>query len=137
MSDTPNTPVVIFAPSGRSDHHHHHNVVEKRAPTDESVALLREMEKAAREQVERAIRLQINEFECLAQSYHDDASGDVVIMVRFMLAGSRMKVEHRHRMFDPLDDLGSVVIDKMARAIAETAIAPLVVQMDRAGLVRK
>ena len=136
MDDTPDTPIVIFAPSGRSDHHHHHNVVEKRAPTDESVALLREMEKAAREQVDKAIRLQANGFECVAQSYRDAASDDVVIVVRFMLAGTRMKVEHRHRRFDPLDDLGSVVIDKMARAIAETALAPLIVQMDRASLVR-
>lgn len=112
---------------------HHHTTVEKRAPTDESVRLLREMESKAQEQVERAIRLADNGFECVAHVHRECMSDDLVVLVHFMLAGRRLKAEYRHRRFDPLEGLGRGVVRAVSDRIAEEVLTTLAQQLDRTG----
>ena len=52
-------------------HHHTKHVTEKRAPTDESVRLLKELEDAAQNKVDRAVRLDFNGFKCVIQVYRE------------------------------------------------------------------
>jgi len=55
-----------------SEHHYHtHNVTEKRAATDESVRLLKEMEDEARKKITETTTVHNTEFVCKLHKYHD------------------------------------------------------------------
>lgn len=69
-------------------------VKEYRAPTDDSVKLLREMESKAREQVIKAVAVVDNKFNCNIQVLQDNLSARILIRVIFDLNGERLTVEH-------------------------------------------
>lgn len=61
------------------EHHEHSHTVhktieEKRAPTDESVKLLREMEKKARDEVIKSVSVAGNDFKCVVHFMYDALS---------------------------------------------------------------
>lgn len=66
------------------------SVTEKRAPTDESVRLLREMEKAAQDKVLQAVTLRNNIFECTVQFRRDDFMGDHQLDAIFRINGEKL-----------------------------------------------
>lgn len=70
-------------------------VHERRAPTDESVRLLTEMERAARDKVEQSIRLDGNGFACVVQVALDNMSDQRIAVAVFELNGKRMRAEAR------------------------------------------
>jgi hypothetical protein len=86
------------------DHHHHltrlgpesievrKHVTEQRAPTDESVRLLKEMEGAAKEKVDQAIRLEGNGFTALVQVSHNHHDGDIVMRCLYKWEGEQREV---------------------------------------------
>lgn len=61
----------------RHEEHHHHTerVVEHRAPTDESVRLLREMEAEAERKLLSSVRVGDTSFECVVHEYISPADG--------------------------------------------------------------
>lgn len=74
-------------------------VIEKRAPTDDSVKLLREMEAAAREQVLEAISVGDTAFQCVVHYQRlvmDDADELVAI---FSLNGRKMEARFKQHSF--------------------------------------
>ncbi len=60
---------------GGGNHHHTHNktVTEKRAPTDDSLKLLREMEKAARDSILYQIHLDDNDLKAVWTTFNAPA----------------------------------------------------------------
>lgn len=104
-------------------HHHHHT--EKRAPTDESVKLLREMEQAAQDKLDASIRLEANGFECVVQVFERMIDGDFAIVVHFSLNGNRHKVEYFHDPRHDYQSLGRGVLKSVSEEIARSAIPAL------------
>ena len=104
-------------------------VIEKRAPTDQSVALLREMEAAALKKVEHAVNVGGNGFECVVAFEIEAMSSDRVAKAMFTLNGKRMKAEARAEGwrddgFTTLPDrLRQAVADEIAREMLATAFA--------------
>ena len=110
------------------------NITENRAPTDESVRLLSEMEKAAQAKMERSIRLEANGFKCVVYTSRDLMSQDFVAVALFELNGQQMRSEHRVQEFNTGDIRGAQafmdgLLDEIAKTIAREAITPLLNSM--------
>jgi hypothetical protein len=121
---------------GHSSHTHHYNVDEERAPTDESVRLLREMEKAARDEVVKSIRLNVNGFDCVVRTFYDAPTDDTIIRVLFSLNGQKMEAEYIHDRYGDVKKLGEGVLKAVSDRIAESALHELSKLIDKQGFVR-
>ncbi len=86
-------------------------VTEKRAPTDESVRLLREMEASARLEVIKSIQLPSNEFSGVIHMMRDFMSCNTNIAVMFKLNGKD------HKVLISLEDFKDVSLDKRIEKI--------------------
>lgn len=73
---------------------------EHRAPTDESVRLLREMEEKSRDSVFATLRCQSTHFKVAAMAVEDQMNFEVVIRANFMLGDKHHDVEARVPMSD-------------------------------------
>jgi len=95
-------------------------VHEHRAPTDESVRLLREMEQAARDKVVQAIRLENSPIDCVIHTQNDamNARRDFCLFVH--INGKRLEVR---RSFDSLDATVEEIADGLLTAISERIAA--------------
>lgn len=82
----------------RTEHHYHtanSTTVEKRAPTDESVRLLKEFEQAARDKFESSIRLNSNTFKAHIMKSMDILAWDKAFVVLYEVNGKRHRAEIR------------------------------------------
>lgn len=118
---------------GSQNHYHNVNVTEKRAPTDESVRLLKEMEKAAREKVLDTIVVADTSFECKIHKMYDGMNDQDVYGVVYSLGGIKYKTEVRvNRYENPTPQEVVIQIrDSVAQDIANVLIAPAFMKMDR------
>ena len=112
------------------------NITEKRAPTDESVRLLSEMEKAAQDKLEKSVRLEANGFKCVVQTQHDLMSQDFVAIALFELNGQKMWCEHRAKEFgknkaEAAQAFAQGLIAEISKTIARDAIGSLIEAMQR------
>lgn len=119
--------VVLPVSSGPDSVYHHHSttVHEHRAPTDASVALLKDMERAAERKVVETIRVANTAIECVLHKQDDMLNNQVVIRAIFKLNGIVETADHR---FSPYSDAGEVhayrdLRDKIAAVIATKMIA--------------
>lgn len=96
-------------------------VHEHRAPTDASVALLKEMETAARNKIVESIKVTGNSFEAVVHMELDFASGDKVAVAIFTLNGTKLKAEARVPTNDPKanDELYVRLVKSVSDKIAE------------------
>lgn len=111
--------------------HVHTTITEKRAPTDDSVKLLREMEDAAENKLLSAIRLDTNAMPgIVVERMRQAFTGDSELLVLFNLNGHRHK--HIIQMREP-----EFVLDKrsafqqLANSLAEEIVNELVGQVVR------
>lgn len=102
--------------SVRVDHHEH------RAPTDHSVALLKEMEKAATDKVEEAIRIEGNSFNVVVHMYRSMMDKTVHLKSVFDLNGSRQVVTYIGSEFDKAETHVVGLRDEIAKHIANEMI---------------
>lgn len=120
----------LFAQSGGDHHHHRTEVHEHRAPTDKSVELLRDMEKAARDKILETIRLEDAGVDCVVVHQRPMQTGDDEFAIRYRLGGETVTLRHtverrrsesageyRQRVVDELVDL-------LARNIAVRLLRP-------------
>lgn len=118
---------------GGSQHHSHtHTIIEKRAPTDESVRLLREMEEKARQQVLSAIRLENCPIDGVVLVHHDQYhSGNREFLLCCRINGKPLEVRYLHDTLrastqeDMVDGLLKATADAVARQILSAAFAAL------------
>ena len=89
----------------------HTYVTEKRAPTDESVRLLREMESKAKEEVIKSISLPSNEFSGVVHLMRDYLSCQTKVVVLFKLNGKD------HKVPISLDDFKDDNLEKQMRKV--------------------
>jgi hypothetical protein len=102
-------------------------VTEKRAPTDESVKLLREMESAAKKEVLKSIRLDGNEFKGVVHISQDFMSDQYVVVAVFDLNGKRIQAEARQgTLRATADELFLRLRDAAAEQIANQIANPFI-----------
>ncbi len=102
-------------------------VTERRAPTDESVKLLREMERAAKDEVLKALRLEpINGGDVVLWQMPSLESGEYVFKAIFMCGGQRHEVEHRASCFGDVseEEVFTSLRDNIALVVAQAMLAP-------------
>lgn len=108
-------------------------VREQRAPTDDSVRLLKEMEKAAQDKVDHAIRLEGNGFNALTTISHNIGWRADEVRVVFDLNGRRCVVEHQvtesDRMRKTKIDLAADLMHKVADTIAREILSSQIESM--------
>lgn len=108
------------------DHIHHHehrastsvHVTEKRAPTDESVRLLAEMEAAAQARVKAAIRVTDTAFEGVVHISFDVLNDRNLVACTFSLNGKKLEARTHFNVGSKEADNIEKLIDAVARVIA-------------------
>gem|GEM_PF-2896609 len=125
-------PIVVATPT-RTEYVTR-NVHIHRAPTDESVRLLKEMEDAAEKKIIESVHVKSNAFECVVHVMYDVLSDDKIYRAVFSLNGKKMTVEHRHSARDPDDRSAAIdgLVNEVAKVIARDAIAEAFTKLDAA-----
>ena len=97
---------------------HYHSHVEKRAPTDESVRLLREMETSAKNEITKAVSVVDNKFNCVIHTMNDHLSGDNLYAVIFTMNGIKHRVDVRCHYGMTKEDQHHEIYKKVSGKIA-------------------
>jgi hypothetical protein len=100
------------------------NITINRASTDESVALLREMEEKAKAQVIKAMHVGDNSFECVVQVFHEDYNDTVSWRAVFNLNGKKLTATFAaptHKAQD-VGEMGCGLRDEVAKVIASEVL---------------
>lgn len=116
-------PQVYLLPRDPTVHRSEVTITEKRAPTDESVRLLREMEAKAQAEVLKAVSITDNGFDCVIHQFRDHLSDLMRWRAVFKLNGKQMTADIET---DPREDFGGganlqammKLRDEMAKVIA-------------------
>lgn len=114
-------------------HFHNHNVraethvTERRAPTDESVRLLKEMEFEAKQKIVESITVNNTTFECSIQYSRDGLNDADNYWVLYRLNGKQSKLEIVIPRYKNLTDIEKIihVRDELAKDIAANMIDDL------------
>lgn len=108
------------------DAHHTHTYHEHRAPTDQSVALLREMEKAALDKVIQAVRLENCGVDAVLHHMRDSLNDQRRFKIIYKINGERRVVDYDHTETGAFDDREKMLMglrDAFAKDIANVLTA--------------
>ena len=113
------------------NHYAPDKIIEQRAPTDDSVRLLREMEEAARKQVMAVCNNEDNSFHCTQVVLHRDGmtEGHVVYSM-FTLNGTEYEIKTSLPYGTTLDKkyLMETMLTSISEAIAEKLVYNILVK---------
>ena len=130
MIRTSRPEVVVFQQPTRTEYVDRHiEITEKRAPTDESVELLREMEAKAEAEVIKAVSVANNDFSCAVHQSLDHLSDQMRWRAIFKLNGKQMTamVDTDPRKAQPYgtdaQDNFAALRDEMAKVIATEVLS--------------
>lgn len=107
-----------------------------RAPTDESVKLLREMEAAAKAEVVKSICVGNTHFECVIQQFRTFADDSIHLTATFSLNGKKMEVAVTKPSYKQ-DELLGELRTKVANCITNTILSGALSRANSAWLFRK
>ena len=95
-------------------------ITEKRAPTEDSVRLLREFEQQAKSEIIKSIRVSDNTFDCVLHMMDDHLSCQKMFRVIYSLNGKKLTTDYRCDMSldSGIDVMITGLIDALARDIA-------------------
>lgn len=110
---------------------------EHRAPTDESVRLLTEMEQAAQKRVRDTVRLESNAFQAIVQVEDSPMDRDHVCRCLFYLNGSRHEVLTRSSFGESADVAMMKLRDAVAAEIASQVMEEFVAAAGRIAFGRR
>lgn len=102
------------------------NVTEKRAPTDESVRLLREMEDAAEKEIIKAVRVGDTMIECVVHQNFSVIDDLIELRAVFSLNGIQKTAKHAvnaHKAEDDPQIVWDGLRNEVAKIIASEMIA--------------
>ena len=94
------------------------NVSEKRAPTDESVRLLREMEKEALKKITKNIDLSNNQFSARLLVFEDLLNLNSKGKVLFSLNGKTHELNVSFGFLEPKEDMIKMCYEELAKYVA-------------------
>lgn len=114
---------VSFAPARTEYVTREVNVHEHRAPTDESVKLLREMEASARQEIVQAIKVEGNGFNCVVHIHQDMISDGMIARAIYDLNGRRFEdqIDVQWRNKTP-EGLISALVAKVSETIGREVL---------------
>lgn len=104
-------------------------VTEKRAPTDESVRLLKEMEGEARNKLIESVRVTGSNFEMVVHFEKDFASDENVYRAITAINGTRVVLEHRAGRGDSPREAVCSLREALATEIAQRILEPAFMQL--------
>jgi hypothetical protein len=102
----------------------HTNITEKRAPTDEAVRLLKEMEAAAAAKVQAAIRVQDTAFECVVHVTDDFLNGEKKIAAIFSMNGKKLRADCATNESDTVEGAILKLIAAVSERVAIEIVSP-------------
>ncbi len=102
-------------------HYHNHTVTEKRAPTDEAVKLLREMEQAARDSIIAAVSVVDNNFKGAMHIWRDPISCLNRYMFIYTMNGKRSEI--------PVDVYDHYTLEQNIEAVIEAVAKRVAIDM--------
>ncbi|WP_343735322.1 hypothetical protein [Acidovorax sp.] len=109
--------------------HHTHTIIENRAPTDESLRLLKEMEKAAQDKMLGSIRLDNCPIDCVIHAHQDCMGLDLQFIVRLKINSQVIEIKHIHRrQHGSLEEERQAVISGLNSCVAARIAAELLGQ---------
>lgn len=111
----------IHPPTGLS----HVEITEKRAPTTDSVRLLREMEASARDSITNSVRVKSTEIDCVVHTYDDFVNDSIKLGVVLKLNGKRIVVELSVHNPCTEDYVSEQAVEAVSRRIAAEVLAPV------------
>ena len=121
---------ITVAPSRPEPYAKTVNVHEHRAPTDESVTLLREMERAVEERRIGSFHLEGNDLNGTVEALRCMTDQSVIFMAVFDLNGRRITVKHQvHDHIKPIEmmhGLRDAIAERLAVEIIEPSLNGLV-----------
>ena len=120
-SDDPLPTQLVILPEPRTTYVDRH-VTVNRAPTDESVRLLREMEAKAEAQVIQAVRVDNTTFSCVVHQSLDNLSDRMRWRAVFKLNGHKMQAEVDTNPRDDDGDNFRALRDEVAKVIAQQVL---------------
>lgn len=107
-----------------SDHRHSHTVHEHRAPTDDSVRLLKEFEEAARRKIDSEVRLTDSPLDVVVRTTQDVCAQATHVVLMYSLGGERMSVNvsvpfaYSHKALEgAVDALQQALVAPLSRRI--------------------
>jgi len=109
----------------------HVSVTENRAPTDQSVKLLREMEAAARAEVLKTVRVSNTHIEAVLHHRQDPLNCATQYAITYKVNGLRQQVDHTQHMErgggreDALESLAGALVKALSENIARHMLAGL------------
>ena len=108
----------------RHSHEHNTTVKEVRAPTDESVRLLREMEQKARESVLQSVRVENCPIDAVVHVHEDLLNARTLFKVIYRINGARREVDAAVEIGAEWQETAGHLIEALARDIAVAILAP-------------
>lgn len=123
-----------------SDQHFHEHttryegnstVTEVRAPTDESVKILRELELAAQAKIVSAIRVTDTSFECVVHRQYDAMNDQMRFRSMFSVGGQRMDVSVDRNCPINEEKVYEEIVEMMSQVIANQILMPAFVKSRR------
>lgn len=113
------------------DQHHYHRhdttsrtiITENRAPTDESVRILRDMEDRAEKKVLAAVRVENTPVDMVIHKHHDMRTSDRLYVCIFNVNGHQMRTDYRERLGATRKDVAIGIRDAVASEIANLICA--------------
>ena len=91
---------TVIAPGKHTTEYVTKEVHEHRAPTDDSVRLLREMEAKAHEQIVRSVHVGDATFDCVVHMQQNMVDQSTELLAIFSLNGKKMTAKHRVHTYD-------------------------------------
>ena len=109
-------------------HHHDTNITEKRAPTDESVRLLREMEKAAEDSILERGRSENNDLHYRWHILQNPGFDDLKLVAQFTLNGKDHRFDTRWSLtrFEKPEEKLKIIRDEVLGYLANQITYDLV-----------
>lgn len=97
------------------------NVTEKRAPTDESVRLLKEMEQAAQAKISQSVRVENSPIDCVIYRSTDMMNDEIKYAFRMKINGRDLDCKVSIGTHLTRED----AIDKVVRTVSESIAAEI------------
>jgi hypothetical protein len=113
------------------------NITEHRAPTDESVRLLREIEAEAQKKILASIRVQNTPVDTVIQVFEDWPNDKTVFRMVYKLKGLRHEVKHEVASMGfgkSPEDICMELRDALAKDIANNLLGPMMTDLNRQGI---
>lgn len=97
--------------------YNHTNITEIRVPTDESVKLLAEFEKAARDKVTKSYYIESNQFKCLVQIWDKFTNATKVIAILYELNNNRYIIQREFPTYMSLEEMKHKIFKDLSEDI--------------------